>query len=357
MKPYLQFINIGQSWTRWRASDDKLTLLQQLVFILSNGFVMTHALDLLARESNKSVFALSKWCAQLREGIPFSTILESNPQWFTPLEVSWVRAGERSNRLPEMIRLWLIQMRQQASDRSYLLGVMLYPLLLCILLMVVFSLVMLLLVPRFEQFLRQSFPEAQWPWLTAKLFAFSHLFHAILDIKILLSCCFFGLLAIVVSWRFREVLMVHVPFWGRCYRWNLSGMFCRTIGMFLQSGMSMAEALETLKLCFVQSQILDAIRSIEDDLSQGLSLSVSFRRCCFFESMIPSIIHAAEGSGSFANAFTELGTYYTERAVSGFQSLLKSLEPLLIVLLSIFIGAMVVALFLPLSDVLQHLPL
>lgn len=326
---------------------------QELLTLLEAGLNLTEALaTLLAKERQAGVRdVLSNLLASLREGKNFSDVLGEMSPHFPEVYVATVRASERTGDLPRALARYVAYQLQFEALRKKLVSASIYP----VMLLVVGGFVALFLlgyvVPKFASVYESS--GRDMPWLSSVLLAFGKQIHA--HWQLALPLIIGGLAAL--GWALRR---------PPSRRWLFNGLlalpgvrpvahefrlarFYRAVSLLLASGIALPRALGMVTGLLSptqQQQLAVARQSVE----HGQSLSAALTQVGLAGPVAESLIKVGERSGQMADMLERTARFQDEEFARWVDWASRLLEPLLMAVIGVVIGAVVVLMYLPIFD-------
>jgi type IV pilus assembly protein PilC len=138
-----------------------------------------------------------------------------------------------------------------------------------------------------------------------------------------------------------------MPLLGSLVRKSAVARFTRTLGTLLSSGVSILEGLEITARTAGNRVIHDAVMGSRASIAGGESIAEPLRLSGAFPPMVTQMINVGEETGDLDGMLTKIADFYDEEVDVAVESLLKALEPALIVILGTIVGGMIVAMYLP----------
>jgi len=149
-------------------------------------------------------------------------------------------------------------------------------------------------------------------------------------------------------------LMLRTPILGDVLKKSAVSRFTRTLGTLISSGVSILEGLEITAKTAGNRVISDAIMSSRASIAGGDTISAPLARSQVFPPMVISMIAVGEQTGGLDEMLTKIADFYDEEVDSAVSGLLSLLEPVMIVFLGVVVGGMVVAMYLPIFDMVNN---
>jgi type IV pilus assembly protein PilC len=150
-----------------------------------------------------------------------------------------------------------------------------------------------------------------------------------------------------------DKLMLKAPILGDVLRKSAVSRFTRTLGTLISSGVSILEGLEITAKTAGNRVIQDAIMESRASIAGGETISAPLKKSAVFPPMVISMIAVGEQTGGLDEMLTKIADFYDEEVDAAVSGLLAMMEPLMIVFLGVVVGGMVVAMYLPIFDMVN----
>lgn len=336
---------------------DVISFCRQESIMLKSGMDLNRSLDVLAKQSKskklkKNLFHLSD---SVKKGTELSKSMENQGSAFPYLLKRTVQAGEMSGQMAEIIEKMAVHYEKDMKLRRKIRGAMMYPIVLAIIAVIAVSILLIKVMPGFVTMFEgvgmelpaltrfvmglSSFLVHNWIWILLVLFA------VIFSIRVALQQQ-----EIRIAW---DRIKLKLPLIGTNVGKIVTARFTRTLSTMLYSGIPMIQALraagETTGNKFVESKIEETVEGIE----KGMGMTAQLAATNIFPPMMLSMIGIGEESGRLDEMLETTADYYDEEMEVALESLVTMLEPLLIVIMGVVIGTIVVAMYLPMFDIIQ----
>lgn len=336
---------------------DVISFCRQESIMLKSGMDLNRSLDVLAKQSKskklkKNLFHLSD---SVKKGTELSKSMENQGSAFPYLLKRTVQAGEMSGQMAEIIEKMAVHYEKDMKLRRKIRGAMMYPIVLAIIAVIAVSILLIKVMPGFVSMFEgvgmelpaltrfvmglSSFLVHNWIWILLVLFA------VIFSIRVALQQK-----DIRIAW---DKIKLKLPLIGTNVGKIVTARFTRTLSTMLYSGIPMIQALraagETTGNKFVESKIEESVEGIE----KGMGMTAQLAATNIFPPMMLSMIGIGEESGRLDEMLETTADYYDEEMEVALESIVTMLEPLLIVIMGVVIGTIVVAMYLPMFDIIQ----
>jgi general secretion pathway protein F len=330
---------------------DVALMTRQLSVLLHAGMPLIEALGaLLDQTSNarlkKIVYDVR---AKVNEGSRLADAMKAHPKAFSDLYVSMVGAGESSGALEQVLtRLADIQERQ-VRLKNRVTSALMYPILMALFGVGVITFLMIGIVPKIaEMFKRQG---RELPGITNMLIGSVDF---VTQWWWLIALGVFGVFALWRAWIARpegrrqwDKAKLRMPLYGSLYSRMMVGRLSRTLGTMLESGLNMMNALDVVK-SVLQNRILEqALDDVKTGVRRGRDLAQPLRETGQFPPMLIHMTELGERSGELEGMLIKVADWYDEEVELSVDALVSLLEPIMIVVMGVFVGFLVLAILLP----------
>jgi general secretion pathway protein F len=330
---------------------DIALMTRQFAVLLRAGMPFVEALSAMLEQTSKA--RLGKALYDVRDkvnaGCTLADALAKHPRIFNDLYVSMVRAGEASGTLePVLFRLADV-LESQAKLKARLLSTLAYPMFMALFASSVIVFLMVVIVPRITQIFQKQ--EQELPNITKALIGTSDFiagnWYYMIGTVVLLF----------VSWRFWisrpagrlvwDRFKLSVPGYGGLYLKVLAARFSRTLGTMLQSGLTMLTALDVVKSVVGNQHIEKILDEVRSSVRRGQDLGRPLRDAGVFPPMMLHMVDLGQRSGQIEDMLMRVADTYDDDVRMTVDALVGLLEPVIIIVMGIFVGFLVLAILLP----------
>ena len=335
---------------------------RQLATLIDSGLPLLRGLTVLGRQEpnpimKRTIMTLSD---SVQTGSTFSESLQQFPRIFNKLYVNMVKAGELGGVL-EIVLNRLAEYQEKAQKlKNKIVAAMVYPMIVMCIAVAIMVFLMLVIVPRFEKIFEDMLGSAdKLPELTKLVIGFSRWMG---DNFLFLVI---GTVVTIVGWRLfaatksgrRTIdgLKLKMPLFGDVQRKTAISRFTRTLGTLVTSGVPILQALNITRETAGNTVVSDAISKVHDAVKEGESMVAPLESSHVFPPMVISMVDVGEETGQLPEMLLKIADVYEDEVDNSVSALTSMLEPLMIVMLALVVGVIVMALFLPLIQVIQGL--
>ena len=337
---------------------DLAIMTRQCAAMLKAGVPLVQALGMLCRSMHAKtlVQVIQKVLNDVEAGLAFHDALARHPRHFSSLYVHMVQAGEAAGILDAMMERLSVTLEKNEALRSKIRSALMYPTAVILVALGILVLILVLVVPIFEDVF-QSFG-AELPWSTRMVVGLSELLVQTWPIVLILACG--------VTWvtqqngpateRFKHSLggwLLHWPLLGPLLSTAVMARWAQTLSALLSAGVPLPEALKPTAQACDHPVFARTTLQIQRQVIQGSSLSETMGPSGLFPAMIVQLCATGEETGALDTLLARAGGLLETELDDRVNGLTSLLEPLIIVVLGGFIGAILVAMYLPIFSLGQ----
>ena len=336
---------------------DVVIFTRQFSTMINSGLPLVQALTILSEQTdNKALAAVTrKVVFDVESGNTVADALSKHPKAFTNLYVNMVAAGEAGGILDTILmRLATFLEKNDALVRK-VKGAMIYPAVIMSVAAIAIIVLLLFVIPVFESMFAsvgQALPLPTRIVIAASKFLNAYWY--MLGGGILLAGFLFKRYYASSSGKLViDRLALKMPVLGDVLRKSAVSRFTRTLGTLISSGVSILEGLEITAKTAGNRVIQDAIMASRASIAGGDTIAQPLQKSKVFPPMVISMIAVGEQTGGLDEMLSKIADFYDEEVDAAVSGLLSLLEPLMIVFLGVVVGGMVVAMYLPIFDMIN----
>jgi len=329
----------------------------QLADLLHAGVPMLRALDILARAGTRG--RLSGVILELRDGVAsgktLTEAMKDHPAVFTPLHVAMVHAGEHASFLEEVLTDLSNFVERQDDLRNQVRGAMIYPAVLVTVGILVTTVMLVFVVPKFEGF----FTRIAIPFPTRVLFAVSRALRThqlvILCVLVLAVLGIIAFLRSATGRRIWEKLKLKIPVLGPTMRVVSVTRFCRILGTMLANGVPILQALGIARDATGSDVLGRNVDDAAEAVRKGQPLAEPLRAGKLFPAEIIEMIAVAEESNQLDRVLVQIAETVERRMNRRIDMVVRLVEPIILVIMAAIIGFVAVGLLYPIFSMAQQI--
>ncbi len=336
---------------------DTAIFARQFATMIDAGLTMLRSLQILALQTESP--ALAAIITQVRQdvesGSSLSQAFSHHPKVFNKLFVAMVRSGESGGVLDEVLLQLANTIEKQVELRRKVRSAMTYPLVVLALVLMILTAMLVFIIPLFKGFYKSL--NGKLPLMTRVLISMSDIFVKAFPLIIL---AIIGGVFLFRRWvatdkgRGRwDVIKLKVPVFGKLVHKTSMARFTRTLGVLLKSGVPILEALEITKETAGNTVVSRGLEDVQAGVKVGEPIAKPLEAHPVFPPMVTQMIAVGEESGALDILLEKIATFYDQEVEATVNALTSLLEPLMIVVLGGCVGTMVIALYLPMFNVIK----
>lgn len=330
---------------------------RQFATMISSGLSLLRALNILVEQTDNKELArvLGDVRNDIETGSSLSAALGKHPDAFPPLFVNMTKAGEVGGFL-DMVLLQIAENYEaEVKLRGKVKAAMTYPVVVFIIAIIAVIAMLLFIVPVFVGLFADF--NAQLPLPTRILVGMSH------AMQILAPLGLVGLIAFFFTWpkvkrrpEVRNVLdpvKLKVPVFGKLFQKIALARFARNLGTMMKSGVPILQSLDIVADTTGNVVLERALREVQDSVRQGEALAAPLTNHAVFPPMVVQMMSVGEDTGALDTMLYKISEFYDQEVEATTEALTALIEPLMIVSVGSIIGAMIVALYMPIFTLMN----
>ncbi|MFH1762341.1 MAG: type II secretion system F family protein [bacterium] len=337
---------------------DLVFFTRQLATMVGAGVPLVKSIQGLA-DTQQPVFKriLLEVAEDISGGDTFAEALAKHRKIFDDMFVSVVKSGEMSGKLDVVLNQLANYQERAQAIKAKVKGATRYPMVIAGILTMAMALMLFFMVPKFQNMYASM--NAELPAITMLLVHLSEFLRT----KFLLSLGI--VIAIVMALRYYlkteigsrnwDYISIHMPVFGQLIVKNLLARMSRTLALLLSSGNPMVQSMEMVSEIMGNVYFSEAILNIIAELKNGEPLAEAFQKTGMFPSLVVQLIHTGEETGSVDNLLIKCADFYEREVNVSVDSLSSMMEPILIVVMGVVVGGMLLALYMPVFSIGEHM--
>jgi len=336
---------------------DIVIFTRQFATMINSGLPLVQSLDILAEQTENAALrkTIQEVLYDVESGHTLADAMGKHPKVFTELYVNMVAAGEAGGILDTiLLRLATFLEKNDALVRK-IKGAMIYP-------AVIFSvaggaivILLVFVIPTFQtMFASAGIPLPLPTRIVIGMSAFLQAYWWAVGAAVV---------GIVVGIRqfyqtdqgrlLIDKLLLVLPILGDLQRKAAVARFTRTLGTLVSSGVSILEGLEITAKTAGNRVIHDAVMGSRASIAGGETIAGPLKESGVFPPMVVQMINVGEQTGGLDEMLTKIADFYDEEVDQAVEALLSAMEPIMIVVLGVVVGGMIVAMYLPIFDMIN----
>ncbi len=328
---------------------------RQFATMINSGLSLLRSLSILENQTENKELAkiLTQVRADVETGSALSTSLGKHPKVFPPLMVNMTRAGEVGGFLDQVLLQVAENYEAEVKLRGKVKSAMTYPIVVLVMALLAVTGMLLFIVPIFAEMFEGLGGELPGP--TKLLMYISGLLKATAPLLVV------ALVAFLAVWqrvkheeRVRNVvdpLKLRIPVFGSLFQRIALARFARNLGTMTRSGVPILQSLDIVADTTGNVVLGRAVRDVQDSVRGGESLAKPLEKHPVFPPMVVQMMAVGEDTGALDTMLMKISEFYDQEVEATTESLTALIEPLMIAGLGGIVGAMIIAMYMPIFKI------
>src|SRR6266540_4230453 len=332
---------------------------RQFSVMIDAGLPLVQCLDILGTQEEDKNFAavILQTRTDVESGASLADAMRKHPKTFDSLFTNMIAAGEAGGILDTILKRLATYIEKAVKLSGQVKSAMIYPVAVVVIAGGVVGVILWKVIPTFAAlFLGLG---ADLPLPTRVVIALSN--NLVRFFPFLLV----GVGALVYGFRqyysapggrrVVDATMLKAPVFGNILRKIAVARFCRTLSTLIASGVPILDGLEITAKTAGNSIVEDAVMLTRKSIERGETISVPLKETRVFPPMVTQMIGVGEATGALDTMLAKIADFYEEEVDTAVAGLLTLLEPIMIAILGIVVGGIVIAMYLPIFDLISKL--
>ena len=336
---------------------DIVSMCRRFSIMYRAGLNIMDCLSLLAKEneSKKLSDILQDVHSTIARGSKIADAFSKYQNIFSALFVNMIRAGEISGKLDYVLGESAAYMEKQYDLRRKVRQALTYPAVVMFVIFTVVAAIMIFVVPVFsEVYLKLGI---KLPVPTRALILLSnnaiYIFPTIIVLSVGLWVAYIKLRPIPEVRRHLDKIKLSIPMIGPVYRKILLLRFIRTLCVTLKAGLELPEAITVAEDVADNAVISEATGMINHSIKRGGTITEAVNLHGFFPQSITHAFAAGEEAGKLDETLTKFADSIEQDVDNDIKKLITKVEPALVMLLTLIVGFIAMAIYLPIFDMMR----
>jgi type IV pilus assembly protein PilC len=336
---------------------DVVIFTRQFSTMINAGLPLVQALDILAQQSeNPALKDVTRQVVfDVESGNTLADAMRKHPKAFSELYVNMVAAGEAGGILDTILMRLAVFMEKNDALVRKVKGAMIYPGVIITVAAIAITVLLIFVIPTFENMFASA--NIALPLPTRIVIGISRGLKSYWYIVVAAAMAIYfsirGYYRTPAGKLNIDKLLLKMPVLGDVLRKSAVSRFTRTLGTLISSGVSILDGLEITAKTSGNRVIQDAIMESRSSIAGGDTIAAPLKKSAVFPPMVISMIAVGEQTGGLDEMLTKIADFYDEEVDAAVSGLLALMEPVMIVFLGVVVGGMVVAMYLPIFDMVN----
>jgi type IV pilus assembly protein PilC len=330
---------------------DIVLFTRQFATMIDAGLPLVQCLEILGNQTDNRTFKqiLKQIKGDVESGSTFADALKKHPKTFDDLFVNLIAAGEVGGILDTILNRLSAYIEKAMKLKKKVKGAMVYPVVVLVIAVAVVSVLLLFVIPIFQQMFEDMGSELPGP--TQFVVGMSEWLKSYIIVLVLAIVVFIIAFNRFYATRRGRVivddLMLKVPVLGDLIRKVAVARFTRTLGTMIQSGVPLLDGLDIVAKTAGNKTVEAAIFKTRASIAEGRTIAEPLGESGVFPSMVVQMISVGESTGALDAMLAKIADFYDDEVDAAVEALTALIEPFLMVFLGGTIGGLVIAMYLP----------
>lgn len=333
---------------------DLALMTRQFATLLHAGMPLVEALSaLLEQTSNRRLQTIIyETRDKVNAGSTLGDAMDGHSKVFSPLFVNMVRAGETSGSLEQVLLRLADILEHQSKLKSQITASLAYPAFMGVFAVGVIVFLMMVIVPKITQIFQKQ--EMDLPALTEYMIGTSDFLRSYWWVILGLV---FGVFTLWRLWISRDEgrlkwdrWKLRFPLYGSLHLKLVCARMTRTLGTMLQSGLTMLPALDVVNTVIDNRYVQEHMENVKAGVRRGRDLAVPLRETGLFPPMMIHMVELGQRSGEIEDMMIKVADTYDDDVRLTIDAVIGLLEPIIIIIMGIFVGILVLSILLPILN-------
>jgi type IV pilus assembly protein PilC len=332
---------------------------RQFSVMIDAGLPLVQCLDILGSQEEDKNFAavILQTRTSVESGASLADAMRKHPKTFDHLFTNMVAAGEAGGILDTILKRLATYIEKAVKLSGQVKSAMIYPIAVIVIAALVVGVILWKVIPTFGQLFAGLGAELPLPtrvviWMSESLVTFFP---------------FIAAAGAAIAWAIRtyyktdngrhviDALLLKMPILGLILRKIAVARFCRTLATLISSGVPILDSLDITAKTAGNVIIEDAIQKTRTSIERGDTIAAPLKETAVFPAMVVQMIGVGEATGALDTMLAKIADFYEEEVDTAVAGLLTLLEPVMIAVLGVVVGGIVIAMYLPIFDLISKL--
>jgi type IV pilus assembly protein PilC len=339
---------------------DLAVFARQFATMTSSGMSLLRSLSILEEQASSPPLkkAIGEVRADVATGAGLSASMAKHDRAFPRLMIAMIRAGEAGGMIDKALEQIAVSLEKDTALRGKIKAALTYPAIVLAFTFIMIAGVLIFIVPIFEGMFKSLGGELPMP--TQFLVTASHnmgwLGPLTLGLAIGGSVLYKRRMRSSEEFRLNvDKLKMRMPVFGPLLRKLAMSRFSRNLGLLLNVGVPIMQALAVVGETTGNEVINAAMKDVQSTVRDGQPMSSALRNHPIFPTMVTQMIEVGEESGQISQMLDKVADFYDREVDTAAESLTASIEPIMVVVMGTVVGGMVICLYLPMFTIGQSI--
>jgi type IV pilus assembly protein PilC len=332
---------------------------RQFSVMIDAGLPLVQCLDILGTQEEDKNFSavILQTRSDVEGGASLADAMRKHPKTFDPLFTNMIAAGEAGGILDTILKRLATYIEKAVKLSGQVKSAMIYPIAVIVIAGAVVGVILWKVIPTFAALF--SGLGADLPLPTRVVIALSdNLVRYFPFVIVIGGAAAYGFRQYYTTENGRRVVdggLLKAPVLGNILRKIAVARFCRTLATLISSGVPILDGLDITAKTAGNAIVEDAVMVTRKSIERGETISVPLKDTGVFPAMVTQMIGVGEATGALDTMLAKIADFYEEEVDTAVAGLLTLLEPIMIAILGVVVGGIVIAMYLPIFDLISKL--
>jgi type IV pilus assembly protein PilC len=332
---------------------------RQFSVMIDAGLPLVQCLDILGNQEEHKYFAqvILQTRTDVEGGMSLADAMKRHPKVFDALFCNMIAAGEAGGILDTILKRLATYIEKAVKLKAQVKSAMIYPIAVIVIACVVIGVILWKVIPTFAALFAGL--GAELPLPTRVVIALSENLIRFMPIMVVAFVAGgWGFRTYYATEKGRRVIdgvVLKMPILGSIMRKIAVARFCRTLSTLMASGVPILDGLDITAKTSGNAIIEDAILVTRKSIERGETIAAPLKETGVFPGMVVQMIGVGEATGALDTMLGKIADFYEEEVDVAVEGLLTLLEPLMIAFLGGAVGGIVIAMYMPIFDLISKL--
>ena len=332
---------------------------RQFSVMIDAGLPLVQCLDILGNQEEHKYFAqvILATRSDVESGMSLADAMKRHPKVFDALFCNMIAAGEAGGILDTILKRLATYIEKAVKLRAQVQSAMIYPVAVIVIACVVIGVILWKVIPTFAALFAGLGAELPLPTRVVIMLS-NNLIRFFPFLIIVGGALTWGVKTYYATEKGRRVidgLLLKLPIFGTIFRKIAVARFCRTLSTLMASGVPILDGLDITAKTSGNAIIEDAIQMTRKSIERGETISAPLKETNVFPGMVCQMISVGEATGALDTMLGKIADFYEEEVDVAVEGLLTLMEPLMIAFLGGAVGGIVIAMYMPIFDLISKL--
>jgi type IV pilus assembly protein PilC len=333
---------------------------RQLATLVEAGMPLLRGLRILEEQEKTPVMknVIGELCASIEGGNSFTEAVAAWPKVFNALYVNMIRAGEIGGALDETLNRLAEFMEKARRIKAKIKAAMFYPCAVLTVAIAIMAVLMIFVVPKFRLVFVGLGNGRPLPAFSLFIFGISETLKNHAPVCLIAAGVVGFWFWLGLKTKFGRLIFdkfkLMMPVLGPVFQKAAISRFARTLGTLVGSGVPILQALTIVRETAGNQIVGRVISQVHEHVKEGDAIAPTLKSSGVFPVIVAGMVDVGEQTGALPEMLMKIADNYDEEVDNAASAMTSLLEPIMIVFLAVVVGCIVIAMFLPIKDLIDH---